>query len=163
MYNVCLLLVSAVGKLDIRLWWLIYFIVCLNEVISGRWISTCSVGCNNCRCCIDTCLILLSCTSEVLAETFLQILKIFYILGQMLLFWCGSLTIPCLLLWIKPWWIFNGRWTFVSSYFRLNTAIMYISHMASRWILHFSSPIYLSFVNSNLNNVGMELSHPNIK
>ena len=33
---------------------------------------------------------------------------------------------------------------------RLSTAIMSISCMASRGILHFSSPIYLSFGNSNL-------------
>ena len=46
---------------------------------------------------------------------------------------------------------------------RFSIAIMYISHMASKWILHFSSPTYLSFAESNLNNVGMKALHPNIK
>ena len=47
----------------ISLGWLIYFVVQLNEVMSGRLVNMCSVGYNNCKC-IDTCLTFpaLSCT-----------------------------------------------------------------------------------------------------
>ena len=62
----------------IKLGWLIYFVACPNEVISGRLVNTCSVLCNSCRCCIETCLTFpeLSCTSKALSEIFLQIWKL---------------------------------------------------------------------------------------
>ena len=56
----------------------IYFVVQLNNVMSGRLDNTCSAGCNICKCCIDTHLTFpaLSCTSKTLSKIFLQILKL---------------------------------------------------------------------------------------
>ena len=35
--------------------------------------------------------------------------------------------------------------------------------MASKWVLHFSSPMYLSFESNNLNRVDIKVLHPNIE
>ena len=58
--------------------WLAYLVACPNEVLSGRFVNTCSVGYNNCKCCIDTHLTFpaLTCSSEAWSEIFLQILKL---------------------------------------------------------------------------------------
>ena len=70
--------VTAVCKSGIRLELLIYLVIHLNEVMSGRCVNTCSIGCNYSKCCIDSHLVfpMLSCTSKALSELLLQILKL---------------------------------------------------------------------------------------
>ena len=72
-YTLIIVLISG-----IRLGWLIYLAVWPNEVMSGRLVNTCSVGCNNCKYCIDTYLTFLvsSHISKALSKIFSQILKL---------------------------------------------------------------------------------------
>ena len=54
-YDACQIFALMVAlRSGIKFRWLIYFMVHPKEFISGRLVNTCSVGCNNCRCWIDT-------------------------------------------------------------------------------------------------------------
>ena len=132
----------VVHKSGIKLEWLIYFLVCPNEVTSGRLVNICSAGCNNCRSCIDTHLTFpeLSCTSEALSEIFLQIWKLgLYFESKVSL--GVSFHTKTMSSILKFLLLGSLMWGHLSlAIFRFNTAILYISHMAPRWILHFSFP-----------------------
>ena len=80
----------VVFRSGIKLGWLIHLMVCPNDFISGRLVNTCSAGCNNCRCCIDTHFTLptLSCHfKNALSEISLQIWKTGFIFGIKSVFW----------------------------------------------------------------------------
>ena len=61
-----------------NLGWLMYLVVHPNVVRSGRWISTWSVGCSNCKCWMDTHLTfpVLSCMLKALSESHPEILML---------------------------------------------------------------------------------------
>ena len=48
-----------------------------------------------------------------------------------------------------------GGWVLSHAIFKFSTAIVLISHIVSRCISHFSSPMYRNFSNSYLNKIGM--------
>ena len=75
---------TVVLKSGIKSGWSMYLVAHLKEFISGRLANMSSVGCNSCKCEIDTLLILpkLSWTSKALSEIFLKILKLDLYLGS---------------------------------------------------------------------------------
>ena len=127
-----MLLVSAECKLGIRLGWLIYLVICPNEVISGGWVSICPVWCNNCNMLYRyppyfTCVIwhikpFLRNSSTNSKTGFIPWVKWCYWGMNSALF--GSLM---------------GGGYLSLAILRLSTAIKWISHMKSRQILCFSS------------------------
>ena len=102
-YVICVFFpLIVVLRLGIRSGWLIYLVVWPDEVMSGKLVNTCSAGYNNCKHCIDTHLTFqaLSCTSNVLSEIFLQILKLGLYFESNVSFevWFFSKTMPPILI-----------------------------------------------------------------
>ena len=70
-----LFFVSIACKLAMTLEWLMYLVVHQNLVMSGNGVSTWSVECDNCKCCMDVLLTfpVLFCVSKALSESHLHI------------------------------------------------------------------------------------------
>ena len=108
---------------------------------------------------------MLFCTSKPLSETLQQILKMVLCLESNAVVgaWFFSNTMSPTLNSALFRSLNGGGHLSVAILRSSSTAIIQISHMASWWILHFLSSIYLCLGNGNVNNVGMKASHPNIK
>ena len=134
--------------------------------MSGGLVITCSVVYKNCKCFIDIHLTfpVLSCTSKTLSYIFLQILKLGLYFKSKVFLGYGFLlkTVSPILKFVLSGTL-TGTGHLSLAIFRFNTAIISMSHIVSKWIPHFSSPMYLSFGNNNLNRVGIKGLYPNIK
>ena len=107
--------------------------------MSGKCVKTGSVGCNNCKYCIGTHQIfpILSCVSKALSEILLQILKlgVYFVSNSSTGLWFFNNTMSPTLNSVLSESQSGGGYLSQAT-LRLSTAIMYISHMTSRWILH---------------------------
>ena len=100
--------------------------------MSGECVITCSVRCNNCRCCIDTQLNfpVLSCTSKALSEILLQLLNLglYFVSNASVGMWFFNNTMSPTSNSVLPGSL-SGGGHLSKAILRFITAFTYISHM----------------------------------